>query len=238
MLLAVAAFGGLTACVSADDAVRIDKRFAIETVAETPDFRQHVVPLLGKLGCNGRACHGSFQGRGGLRLSLFGYDFKADHEALAKGEKPRVSATTVADSLMLQKPLQVVPHEGGTRLKEGSWQHTVLTRWIEAGAKPVGAETPEFVRLDVTPDEIVSRKRGESFVLKVVAVWSNGTSEDVTPLCRFQSNTDQIAAVDDKGVVTLRGTAKSKAEFDQAARIARDTKGVTSIKNEIVVQTK
>ena len=47
---------------------------------ETPSFRRHVVPLLGKLGCNGRACHGSFQGRGGFRLSLFGYDFKMDHQ--------------------------------------------------------------------------------------------------------------------------------------------------------------
>ena len=43
---------------------------------------------------------------------------------------------------------------------------------------------------------------------------------------------------DDKGVVTLSGTAKSTAEVDQAVRIARDTKGVTSVKNDIVVQAK
>ena len=41
---------------------------------------------MGRLGCNGRACHGSFQGQGGFRLSLFGYDFKADHEALLGGK--------------------------------------------------------------------------------------------------------------------------------------------------------
>ena len=41
---------------------------------------------------------------------------------------------------------------------------------------------------------------------------------------------------DDKGVVTLSGTAKSKAEADKAVRIARDTKGVSSVKNEIKVQ--
>jgi osmotically-inducible protein OsmY len=40
---------------------------------------------------------------------------------------------------------------------------------------------------------------------------------------------------DDKGVVTLSGTAKSKAEADQAVKIARDTKGVASVKNEIMV---
>ena len=43
---------------------------------------------------------------------------------------------------------------------------------------------------------------------------------------------------DDKGVVTLSGKAKSKAEADQAVKIARDTKGVTSVKNDILVQAK
>src|SRR5688500_3860099 len=35
---------------------------------------------------------------------------------------------------------------------------------------------------------------------------------------------------DDKGVVTLSGDARSKAESDKAVRIARDTKGVVSVK--------
>jgi hyperosmotically inducible periplasmic protein len=39
---------------------------------------------------------------------------------------------------------------------------------------------------------------------------------------------------DDKGMVTLSGNAKSKMEADKAGRIARDTKGVTSVKNEIL----
>ena len=58
-----------------------DQRYA-KVTTESPDFQRHVSPLLGKLGCNGRACHGSFQGRGGFQLSLFGYDFNADHEQL------------------------------------------------------------------------------------------------------------------------------------------------------------
>lgn len=41
---------------------------------------------------------------------------------------------------------------------------------------------------------------------------------------------------DDKGVVTLKGTAKSKAEADKAVSIAKETKGVTQVKNEIRVQ--
>ena len=42
--------------------------------------------------------------------------------------------------------------------------------------------------------------------------------------------------VDNKGVVTLSGDAKSKAEASKAVKIARNTKGVTAVKNEIKVQ--
>jgi osmotically-inducible protein OsmY len=41
---------------------------------------------------------------------------------------------------------------------------------------------------------------------------------------------------DDRGLVTLSGNARSKAEANKAVRIARDTKGVSSVKNEIKVQ--
>src|SRR5262245_16597648 len=67
----------------------ISERFAKPDATETPSFQRHVVPLVGRLGCNGRACHGSFQGQGGFRLSLFGYDFKADHESLFDKDSPR-----------------------------------------------------------------------------------------------------------------------------------------------------
>ena len=64
------------------DGIQIDESVAhrfSKATDETPDFQKHVVPMLGKLGCNGRACHGSFQGQGGFSLSLFGYDFAKDH---------------------------------------------------------------------------------------------------------------------------------------------------------------
>src|SRR5690606_34850267 len=75
----------VTACtaVSAGDPLpAATERFA-GTTDEVPDFQRHLVPLLGKLGCNGRACHGSFQRQAGFRLSLFGYDFAMDHEGLS-----------------------------------------------------------------------------------------------------------------------------------------------------------
>jgi hyperosmotically inducible protein len=39
----------------------------------------------------------------------------------------------------------------------------------------------------------------------------------------------------DNGVVKLSGTARSKQESDRAAQIARDTKGVASVENDIQV---
>src|SRR5688500_18004362 len=76
----------------------VSQRFAGPT-DEAPDFQQRVIPLLGRLGCNGRACHGSFQGQGGFRLSLFGYDFTSDHQALTAGDKPRVDTKDSSSSL-------------------------------------------------------------------------------------------------------------------------------------------
>lgn len=184
----------------------INQRFADETGEEVPDFQRHVAPLMGRLGCNGRSCHGSFQGRGGFRLSLFGYDFQFDHDALTAGEKPRVNLEQPLDSLLLTKPTDADNHEGGQRYEKGSWQYHVLVRWIKSGAKYEKGQILKLDRLEVTPPEIVSRKAGEQTQLRAVAVWSNGVREDVTPLCRFQSNDDQIARIDEHGLITTGET--------------------------------
>ena len=104
----------------------VRERFAAEDVTEVPDFQRHVLPLMGRLGCNGRACHGSFQGQGGFRLSLFGYDFKSDHEALLKDGAGRVVADNPDASKVLQKPTLAIPHKGGKRMDEESWQYRTL----------------------------------------------------------------------------------------------------------------
>jgi hypothetical protein len=197
--------GLLVAAAAPSEAPRIDQRFAKTDITETPDFREHVVPLMGKLGCNGRACHGSFQGQGGFRLSLFGYDFKADHENLFAGDEVRTNLKSPAESLILTKPTQQIPHEGGTRLKEGTWQYRVLHNWIAAGGKPIAKDAPDFVRLEVTPNEMVAKKKGDTWQLKAVVHWADGRHEDVTPLCRFSSNDDTVATITESGLVTATG---------------------------------
>lgn len=183
------------------------ERFADDAGPETPDFQRHVSPLLGRLGCNGRACHGSFQGQGGFRLSLFGYDFAADHAALTTGvgqeKAPRIDRRDPAASLIVAKPTMRRDHEGDRRFDEGSWQERLLLRWIEAGAKSA-SPVRRLLRLRVEPTELVLTRQ-DIFRLQVVAEWEDDTREDVTCLCRFQTNDDGIATVNDTGVVRAVG---------------------------------
>lgn len=210
---------------------RVDQRFAQSEVQETPDFQKHVVPLLGRLGCNGRACHGSFQGQGGFQLSLFGYDFKMDHENLTNGDNPRVDVEEPKESLILLKSTLAQPHKGGKRLEPDSWQYRVLVNWIQGGAKGTAEERPRLLRLDVVPADIQFRIAGEMAQLRGEALWSDGTHEDVTPLCRFQTNDEQVAQVDEKGLVTARepGDTHIVVYYDNAVQPVPVLRPVTKL---------
>jgi hypothetical protein len=183
----------------------VTERYATGKTTEVPSLRRHVMPLMGRLGCNGRSCHGSFQGRGGFQLSLFGYDFAQDHKAMTTGDEPRVNIQKPLESLVIQKPTNEEIHEGGKRMKVGSWQYHIVKRWIEGGAKKVGSDHPKFLGLEITPKELPFRKAGQTTQLKVVALWSNGNNEDVTPLCRFTSNSKEVATINQDGLVSSVG---------------------------------
>ncbi len=199
------------------------ERFANEKAEEVPDFQKHVVPLLGRLGCNGRACHGSFQGQGGLRLSLFGYDFKMDHAALtarsSSGDGERVSRKAPEQSLVIAKPTLQVDHDGGDRFEFGSWEHHVLKRWIESGAQGT-SEPRELTRLEIEPSEVVFSTNTKPVQLRVIAVWADDSREDVTPLCRFRTNDDAVVTVDEDGLIESAGPGDSDviAFYDNGIR--------------------
>ena len=196
----------------------IDIRFSNTTVDESPHFQKHIIPLLGKLGCNGRACHGSFQGRGGFQLSLFGYDFASDHSAMLDPDAGRIDLDDVDESLILAKPLDSNTHEGGQRFQAGSWQHNVLKTWITNGAIYDSTQPKILAKLDVQPAEIDFAKSDENASLRVVAHWQDGTAEDVTILCRFQSNDDSIATVSKEGSVVAHqsGDTHIVVSYDNA----------------------
>lgn len=80
---------------------------------EPPDFTTRVVPALTKAGCNAGSCHGAALGRGGLRLSLLGYDPGADYDSLVReSEGRRVDLARPGKSLVLRKPAGDLDHEG------------------------------------------------------------------------------------------------------------------------------
>ena len=117
------------------------ERFRFLDSRDVPDFQRHVVPLLGRLGCNSAKCHGSFQGQGDFRLSLFGFDFQSDHAQLhaeaSSEEGSRLNPSRPNGSLLLRKPTEQTDHEGGKRFEAGSWEHHLLRRWIETGGNGV-----------------------------------------------------------------------------------------------------
>ena len=122
---------------------------------------------------------------------------------MAKDED-RVDVEAPEISLIIQKPIEMVPHKGGKRMEEGDWAYQMLYKWVEAGAKPADGKSV-FSHLEVTPAEIQFRKDGQTEPLRVVAHWADGTKEDVTCLTRFQTNDESIATVDQDGVVTSAG---------------------------------
>ena len=193
----------------------LQKRFSNET-DEVPDFQKHVVPMLGRLGCNGRSCHGSFQGQGGFQLSLFGYDFAADHKELMEEGSGRVDVNDPHESLVLAKPSDEDYHEGGLRFGEESWQYRVIHNWIAGGAKSPD-QLHSLERLELLPREIVADSTSK-VQLKAIAHWSDGTSEDVTPLTRFQTNDDQVAQITENGLVSSSqsGDTHVVAFYDRA----------------------
>src|SRR5437764_15034644 len=110
----------LLALTAVGDPVRLPGGSELPAV----DFERHVVSLFGKAGCNTGACHGSFQGKGGLRLSLFGYDPAKDFRALTRdGEGRRVNRYDPDQSVLLLKATGQVSHGGGRRIDPASWQY-------------------------------------------------------------------------------------------------------------------
>lgn len=169
--------------VSLPDGNKIDK----------VDFERHVQALLSRSGCSTGACHGSFQGKGGLNLSLFGYSPENDHEALVRESLGRrVSFNSPDASLMLLKATGQVPHGGGKRMDKDSWSYQVLREWIAAGAPRV-AGAGEVKRMEVTPKELLVAKAGDSGKFNVVVEYADGTKEDVTCFCDFRINDDYVA---------------------------------------------
>ena len=99
-------------------------------------FRNHVEPMLAKLGCNSGACHGALAGKGGFRLSLRGYDPATDYFNIVKQDRGRrVELSDPGRSLVLAKPSGAIAHKGGIRFATDSLDYRILAEWLSNGAR-------------------------------------------------------------------------------------------------------
>ena len=98
-----------------------------------------------------------------------------------------------------------MPHGGGVRIAPGSAEYQRLYEWIAQGMPVGSADTPQVIRIQITPGERQLAMQGEQ-QLRVVATYSDGREEDVTRLARFQTNQEAIATVDERGRVAAGQT--------------------------------
>jgi hypothetical protein len=152
--------------------------------ASAIDFDTQIIPVLTRAGCNAGACHGSAAGRGEFKLSLFGGDAAADYFAVVRQfEGRRINLAHPRESLLIGKPTGQLDHGGGLRLEEDGPGAQRLFEWITAGAPPGGARRLD--RLDVTPARTIVGQMGSAIRLRATAHFSDGVTEDVTPLVVF-----------------------------------------------------
>jgi Protein of unknown function (DUF1553)/Protein of unknown function (DUF1549) len=172
-------------------------------------FSRDVVPLLTRAGCNSGACHGSSLGRGGFRLSLFGFDPSFDHNEIVRSAKGRrVVLSDPERSIVLLKPSLVMEHGGGERFRPRSREYLLLKRWLEDGAPG-----PERTDARVTSINVWPAKRlmvpGEQQQIVVRATWSDGHTADVTNYAVFDALNDAVATVTPGGLITAQGRGEA-----------------------------
>ncbi len=174
-------------------------------------FANDVLPLLTKAGCNNGMCHGKASGQNGFRLSLLGFDPEGDYAALLReAGARRVQRSAPEASLLLRKAVGAAPHGGGVRFGVRSAQYRMLLRWIAEGAPWGRGDEPKVTALRVEPEARVMGLRSRQQVL-VTAVYSDGTTRDVTGDADYASNDDAVAEVSPEGLAQTRGAAGEAA---------------------------
>jgi hypothetical protein len=182
-------------------------------------FRNHVIPVMTKMGCNQGACHGALAGKNGFKLSLRGYDPDADYDTLTRSSVGRrVSLADPALSLIVAKPSFAIPHGGGKRFAKDSLEYRVIEEWIAAGAPPPSANDAQIRGLEVFPSAAVLSPEAEQHIV-VRAQYSDGHSEDVTRWVKFSSSNEGVATVDDWGRVKMNGSGEASITLWYSSRV-------------------
>ena len=179
-------------------------------------FKNDVMPVFMRVGCNTGSCHGAARGKDGFRLSLFGFDPDGDHHRITR--EMAVRRTNLAlpeESLMMLKVTNAVNHTGGELLKKTDAEYETLIRWLAAGVPNDPPDVIKPVSMEILPRQAVLEGEGAIQRMTVRAKYSDGSMRDVTHLSLFLSNNDTSAKIDRSGRVTAgqRGEAFVMARF-------------------------
>ena len=187
--------------------------------AHTWSFRNDVIPVMTKVGCNQGACHGALSGKNGFKLTLRGYDPDVDYDTLTRQSVGRrIDPEEPARSLMLLKPTMVVPHGGGKRFDSNSLEYKILSGWIAEGMPRPRDDDPQVTALEVLP-AAVRLTPGAEQQLVVRARYSDGNVRDITRWVKFSSSDEGVASVDDLGHVKMNGNGEAAITLWYSSRV-------------------
>jgi hypothetical protein len=181
------------------------------------DFRNDLIPVFTKHGCNAGACHGAAIGRGGFKLSLYGGNPDSDFEAVARQVNGRrINLSRPDSSLIFLKPAEYVEHGGGTVFADDSESAQLLIDWIKQGA---ANESPrDLTSVEITPKKHIAKSLGEPVVFRAVAHYSDGTSRDVTRWTIFKAEDDSAVEIADSPLtLTLSPAGERGQDTDSLA---------------------
>lgn len=183
-------------------------------------FRNHVIPVLTKAGCNMGACHGAAAGKNGFKLTLRGYDPEADYLVLTREAiGRRISRQEPGRSLVLLKPTLFVPHAGGRRFGIDSLEYQVISQWIAEGTRPPSAADRHIDHIRIEP-ALAKLRPGTRQQMVVTAIFADGYTEDVTQWVRFESTNAGTGLVDDSGLVELKGSGEASITAMYLSKVA------------------
>ncbi len=187
-------------------------------LADEISFKNDVMPLFMRGGCNSGSCHGSSRGKDGFKLSLFGYDPEGDYFRLVEEQiGRRVNLAAPDKSLLLDKAAGRVPHTGGTVFKPETKYFQTLQAWIAAGAPRDSDDAAQPVRIELSPQKITFDRPGMTKQATVTAVYSDGSTRDISDLALYMTNNESIATIDRRAMIAggQRGGTHVFARFDK-----------------------
>lgn len=185
----------------------------VNAKADRPiSFKQDVMPVFMRSGCNSGGCHGAARGKDGFRISLFGFDPDGDYFRLTRElNGRRINLAVPGESMLLEKACGKVPHTGGKKITEGDEYYKTIVRWLEADA-PQDAPTVALpVSMEVYPPGAVLDGKGETQRLVVRAKYADGTDRDVTKLALFLTNNENAAKIQSDGDGSITGGERGEA---------------------------